>query len=261
MDFVPIPELQRDDGDLYIIYLSGNGMRFSEPMAGEWYRATTPRGSVVSITPEGVSKERASYISDEAASPMGCISQWQWCNLAYPGNRGCGPLASLLDAMYQAAPLFNLTIKDLEPDRPSSSEAAGARMIWHVLTTFTHPIKLDQLLMHLGPKSLISQTRSYTGLQLPLPSNQWQLDVVHWWNSMLAGLQAAYVDNLQGNYGTEYDSFRSPPLNKEEEKWCRNQVLWPFPLLQPSSIYLPVDLNDNHFTFIFSTTTNHCDEW
>ena len=71
MDFVPIPELQRDDGDLYIIYLSGNGMRFSEPMAGEWYRATTPRGSVVSITPEGVSKERASYISDEAASPMG----------------------------------------------------------------------------------------------------------------------------------------------------------------------------------------------
>lgn len=200
-------------------------MRFSEPMVGEWYKATTPRGGTAFINTNGELKGRTSYIFDEAASPMGCISQWQWCNLAYPGTSGCGPLASMMDAMYQAARLFNLAAKDFELDRPSSPEAAGARLMWHVLTTFTHPAGLHPILSHLGPKSLISQTRSQMGLQLPLPSNQWQLDVAHWWNSMLAVLQAAYVDNVQGNYGTEYDEFRSPPLNKEEKKWCRNQVL------------------------------------
>lgn len=226
-DFVPIPELKRDDADLYIMYLSGNGIRFSEPMDGEWYSATTPRGSTAFIAQTGESRRQPSYISDEAASPMGCISQWQWCNLGYPGNSGCGPLASEKDALYKAAPLFNLTENDFEPDRPSSPEAAGTRLIWHILTLYTHPTGLSPLLVHMGPRSLISQTKLYSGLQLALPNNQWQLDVVHWWNSMLATLQAAYVDIIQGNYGSEFDAFRSPPLNNEEEKWCRNQVLYP----------------------------------
>lgn len=185
--FSPIPELRRPDGDLLIAFLSGNGVYFSQPLDDDWYRATQP-GPAIEWTE--LTGSHDSYIPTEPASPMGCVQQWQWCK---SGNTPqCGPLASHFDALYGAAPLFNLTTEDLDPERPSVPQELGTRLIWPALVTFEYPTFLGPLLEHFGSEALASRSRFLTGVQWGLPVNQWQLDVIQWWNTMQAAVQASW---------------------------------------------------------------------
>ncbi|KAI0544175.1 hypothetical protein F4679DRAFT_591693 [Xylaria curta] len=233
--FTPIPELARSDGDTTMAFLSGNGVPFAQLMDDGWYRATD---FLTTISHSSASGSQPVYRPSVAASPMGCVEQWQWCNSAYPKDRGCGPLAGQSDALYGAAALFNLTSEDLDSDRPVSSEASGTRLIWPALLTLGYPTALPSLLGHLGAKSLASQSRLYSGVQWPLPNNQWQLDVIQWWNTILAAVQASctcnppsvllesyIVEAAQGSTDPEFREFTAPPLNEEEQKLCNSQKI------------------------------------
>ncbi|KAK6083884.1 hypothetical protein SCUP515_01580 [Seiridium cupressi] len=249
-----IPELSRSDGDLTIAFLSGNQVSFNEKMDDDWYRATTPWQS--SYNPES-SGRKQTYLPDVSASPMGCLEQWQWCNSAFPRNQGCGPLGSYLDALYSAAPLFgNLTSEDLDVDRPSSSDPTRNRFLWPTLVAFQYPTRLSHLLGTLGAKSLASQSRLFSGIQLALPNNQWQLDVLQWWSTVLASVQAScasassslmltmlVVDTAKGFNDPEYLPYRSPPLNPEEQKMCDSQKI-------RSSAHTSFSCFGIYFTFI-----------
>jgi hypothetical protein len=175
---------------LILIFLSGNGVSFAQEMGDDWYRATEP--FLKYYTPQ-LSGYHSSYRPDVAASPMGCLEQWQWCNAAPPKEVSCGPLASWFDSIYGAARLFNLTSDDLDLARPSSSSASGTRFIWPVLWLNQYPVSLSNTLNSLGLKGLASQSRFSGGIQYALPENQWQLDVLNWWNIHLASLQAAWL--------------------------------------------------------------------
>ncbi|KAI1179059.1 hypothetical protein F4777DRAFT_586302 [Nemania sp. FL0916] len=204
--FTPISELARPDGDLTLIFLSGNRVRFAQKMDDSWYRATQPYSG--------------------AYYPGGPLRDW--CNKAYPKEAGCGPLASQGDAIYGAAPLFNLTNEDLEPSRPSPSSAPGARLTWFWVSMLQHPTTVRAVLTFSGVKSLASQTRFRDGIQFALPENQWQLDVINWWNIILAGVQASCilaVDAAQGFSDPEFLSIRTPPLTNEAQRFCNNQKI------------------------------------
>ncbi|KAJ3566505.1 hypothetical protein NPX13_g7103 [Xylaria arbuscula] len=235
--FTPIPELARPDGDTTMIFLSGNGVPFGQLMDDGWYRATDFLTTISHSLASGAEKV---YRPSVAASPMGCVEQWQWCNSAYPRDTGCGPLAGQSDALYGAATPFNLTGEDLYPDRPLSSEALGTRLIWPALLTLGYPTALPSLLGHLGSKSLASQSRLYSGVQWALPNNQWQLDVIQWWNTILASVQASCTLNhsliLSRSYNPlkratrlfydpEFREYISPPLNEDEQKLCNSQKI------------------------------------
>ncbi|KAI8631353.1 hypothetical protein F5Y19DRAFT_483195 [Xylariaceae sp. FL1651] len=225
-DGTPIPELTRLDGDTMIVFLSGNGVHFSQRMDDDWYRATESDGSIWDSEDAGY---LPAYNPSVAASALGCVEQWQWCNSALPGERGCGPLASGIDSLYGAAPLFNVSNKDLDPDRPSVPEAPGTRLIWSFLTTSANPNFLSTVIAQLGAKSLASQSRLLSGVQHPLPINQWQLDVTRWWNIILASVQqswlASVISTAQGSNDTEFRPLLSPPLNNEEKKLCNSQKI------------------------------------
>lgn len=187
----PRPELVRQDGDLTIVFLSGAGVRFTQRVDDDWYRATTPWRAI--YWPP-ISGRLPTWRPDVSASPMGCLEQFQWCNSAYPRDRGCGPLASLLDSLFGAAPLFNLTnltYEDLTRGRPLSSDTTSARLIWPWLAMTGYPTTLPALLGSLGTRSLASQSTLFSGVQSPLPENQWQLDVLQWWHIILAAVQAS----------------------------------------------------------------------
>ncbi|KAI0530167.1 hypothetical protein GGR58DRAFT_525224 [Xylaria digitata] len=232
--FTPIPELARSDGDTTMVFLSGNGVPFSQLMNDGWYRATD---FLTTISHSLTSGSQKVYRPSVAASPMGCVEQWQWCNSAYPRESGCGPLAGTQDALYGAAALFNLTSEELYPDRPLSSEALGTRLIWPALLTSGYPTALPSLLGHLGAKSLASQSRLYSGVQWPLPNNQWQLDYAklsstssqnpgnlrrgHW--IILGSLWV--VEAAQGSSDSEFREHTVPPLNEEEQKLCNSQKI------------------------------------
>ncbi|KAI1357780.1 hypothetical protein F5Y08DRAFT_351646 [Xylaria arbuscula] len=235
-----IPELRRPDGDVLVIFLSGMGVLFNQKMDDNWYRANTVQGTAKL---GNYVEELKIYRPDDAASPMGCVEQWQWCNSAYPRESGCGPLASNKDAISGAAPLFNLSPQDLEVDRPSSDGVRQSNFIWSLLTKKMNPVRLPDLLGFLGAKSLSSQDRLYGGIQWSLPKNQWQLDVTQWFETVLASLQAAYVNTATGKYALEAGDTRLGPLNKYERSLCDNQKI-------RSTAYASFSLFGLYFTFI-----------
>ncbi|KAJ2990402.1 hypothetical protein NUW58_g2967 [Xylaria curta] len=212
-DFRPIAELERADGDLVIIFLSGNGVLFLQALDDDWYQATVP------IATAG-SKSALKYRPLNAASPMGCVQQMQWCNSTHPGDRSCGPLASAYDAFLGAAPFFNLTsdeVYGVNSLRPFASQAAGARLIWAALAVFNSPAPLlDVVVTSLGSRALISRFQSNNGIQLPIPINQWQDDVRHWCDTALASVQAMFKQATAV-------SFSQAPFTEEEIKMCQSQ--------------------------------------
>ncbi|KAI1741603.1 hypothetical protein F4680DRAFT_415976 [Xylaria scruposa] len=236
-----IPELTRSDGDTTVIFLSGNGVVFTQRMDDDWYRATERSTDLYTLGGFGY---RPSYIPGIAASPMGCVEQWQWCDSAHPSDEAhCGPLASLFDSFYGAGPLFNITQEDFDHlPRPSSADASKTRFLWPAQSTIQSPTVLAQLIAQLGAKSLASQSQ-LLNVQWPLPDNQWQLDVTRWWHTILASVQASYIFTAQGSDDPEFRQFQSRPFNNQERELCNSQKI-------RSSQYTSFSLFGLLFTFV-----------
>lgn len=220
-DFEPAPGLFPGDGDLILAFLLGNGVLFMERTDDPWYRGTV-RGRQ-NITWDDESKP--SYWPEEAASPMACLQQYQFCNPALPEGSRCGPLAGILDAQLQAAPLFGVTEEQIYnnevPDTP-----AGSRYVWFLqYFTMAVPVLSAQLNM-LGPNSLASQqsvSREW-GTIGAISDHQWQLDVENWWATYMASLQAGMVDIAYGPQDPALEPYRIEPFNAHMQKMCNNQV-------------------------------------
>ncbi|KAI0419812.1 hypothetical protein F5X98DRAFT_384082 [Xylaria grammica] len=213
----PAPELERVDGDVIVAFLSGNGVLFHQALDDDWYRATVPS---FTLNHKRGAKTGLKYRPLDAASPMGCVQQMQWCNSAYPRDRGCGPLASTYDAFLGAAPLFNLTsdeVHGVNSSRPFSYKAAGARLIWPALVLLGSPAaSFDRVIANLGSRALTSQIQLDNGIQWPIPIHQWQDDVRHWWETVLASVQAKFIHITMV-------SFPQDPLTEDEVKMCQSQ--------------------------------------
>lgn len=221
-NFMPIPQLFRVDGDITLVFLSGNGVYFDQRVDDEWYQGTVPDISLYSTSSNNLNISQGTvYRAAEAASPLGCVSQYQWCNNAYPGNTGCGPLAGLNDSLAGAAPYFNITQDGLNAVRPYSTTSAGQRFIWLLMLQYSAVAKPLYLLEELGARSLASQDLLEGGVQHVLPPNQWQIDVTKWWNISLARMQLAYVNTAaRASVGVP----AMIPVNAEEQHLCNSQV-------------------------------------
>ncbi|KAI1174209.1 hypothetical protein F4777DRAFT_554650 [Nemania sp. FL0916] len=217
--FIPSPDISRQDGDVNLVFLSGNGVYFfGQPLDDEWYRATTPVKDIYGSF--DLNQTVKVYRPTEAASPLGCVQQYQWCNTEYPKNSGCGPLASRYDAAYGATPFFNLSNEDLDAVRLSSDYATGARLIWPYMLTNSLDISISGIVIGLGAKSLASQNLLQSGVQFQLPRNQWQVDVTKWWNISLASLQSGFVETASARAPSKL-----PPLNDQEQELCHSQKI------------------------------------
>ncbi|KAI0378393.1 hypothetical protein F5Y04DRAFT_149312 [Hypomontagnella monticulosa] len=216
--FVPIAELFNPDGDLLVAFLSGNGILFSQPTDDGWYIATSQTGTKLYYT--SVNGSINAYRPDEAALPLGCVERWQWCNSAYPKDRGCGPLASRNDAFFGAVPLFNLT-----KEEPNSTSMAANAFIWASFVLDRYPINVPSIVGYFGAKSLESQSRLNSGIQWPLPNNQWHADVKLWFTAVLAMVQTSFVEAVLSRSSPEFGRYSHPPDNAQEQKICDSQKI------------------------------------
>lgn len=214
-DFIPIPELFSDDGDLHIIFLEGNGLSFYENTTDPWYRATQ-LGPVIAMANNAT---KSVYIPEEPASPLACVEKYQFCN----AGKECGPLSGKIPTLVESASLFNITAFDMTnatvPDDP-----IGSRFYWYYLVLFNMASDIDAILQNLGPKALLSQQSLLGGFMGSLPDDQWQLDVTYWWATRLAGIQAAFVNTAYDTGNAALDEFRIRPYNSYMQDMCNNQV-------------------------------------
>ncbi|KAK8078524.1 hypothetical protein PG996_004694 [Apiospora saccharicola] len=220
--FTPSHAITPTDGELVLIFLSGNGVRFIQESNDSWYKATRPYGTLSMAY--NTAENSGVYIPTDAASPLGCKQQFQWCNPEYGIPGGCGPLAGLMDATAGAYPFFNMTVDDYSSGSTPSTER-GVRVKWSANIDPLSKLGIFNILLTLGAKALSSQKLLTSGVQLGIAENQWHLDVMNWWNMTLAIHQAAFIDTALGyrHADANLKSFVNTPVNDYERHLCRNQ--------------------------------------
>lgn len=205
--FTPIDQLARADADLTLIFLSGFGVFDSAPVHDPWYQATALQGTVTSTNVNGSAHI---YRQDEAASPMGCASQWQFCN-ADPD--ACGPLASYTDAVSGAL------------SGAFADGRAAARLSWLLTSLGVSGPLLKGMLEEADVDALLAKQTVFGGLQTALPDNQWQLEVTNWFAISLAYMQQSMLETASGSAATEPGLVVDRPATAAAERMCRNQKI------------------------------------
>lgn len=214
----PIPELFRSDADLLLIFLSGNGVHFLEETNDPWYRGNVP-GGVIHYDQDGTIGSRSTYQPQEAASPMGCIMQYQYCN----AMDQCGGLSSFADSSTSASLAFYGTIDGAwNDDGPVTPTAL--RFVWYQSVLASALVGLGDILASLGGLSLISHRSLEHGFLGPLPDDQGQLNVAYWWGTTLASYQEAFINAANGPQDASLLPYTQSPADSHAETLCNNQV-------------------------------------
>lgn len=220
-DFSSIPGLFDPDGDIVLVFLGANGIVFLDLTSDPWYRATVPGDEIYT---RNKTEGYLFYKPEEAASPMGCVRRFQFCNPSLSSNN-CGPLTSWYDAQLEAAPLFGLTIEDrVNRTEPSTNNTLGSRYAWLIQLLALGQASIDNIIVDLGQDALTSLKYLSGGVMGPLPTNQWQLDVRYWWATFLASLQAAAVNTALGPTDPALDPYKVLPFNSHARDICNNQA-------------------------------------
>jgi hypothetical protein len=205
--FSPISEL-RAKSDVTLYFLSSNDVVYADPITDPWYSATTEIGNITAYEFEGTT---AVYGRDDPVRVLGCTQSYQFCNPNLP-NASCTPLSGLLPALDQGSRLWQV-----DEQRQMFNWISWA--IWNM----THDI--GSIVSTLDTFSLLSWDSLTGGFQVPLPSNQWELETENWFKIMLADLQAGILDLSAGPWNAEIDRFMIPPSNSGERKVCSSQKI------------------------------------
>ncbi|KAK1750366.1 hypothetical protein QBC47DRAFT_407024 [Echria macrotheca] len=228
-DFVPINELSqnRTDADLFIFWLSANHVIFHNKTDDPWYlgnlasitRTTFSPTIIVNATAhpnDTFVEETVEYQTSEAASPLACRVQDQFCNPKKPGETGCSPLGGFEDPVTRAVEAFDEDYYGSLLRLTWFTWILGDMADWH------------QIVKTLGSSALTSRARTTnSGDQASIPDNQWMLDVQHWVEINLASFQAAAVITAQGPPPTpdKQAIFSRTPNNTIEREMCQSQKI------------------------------------
>lgn len=167
---------------------------------------------------------------------MGCVEQTQFCN----AKGQCGDLASYWDALDSATLVITGSTPGVWNAAPDPLGENLSRFSWFA-NVLTMAIDLITLVEVLGSGSLITQQKLMQGVMGPLPDNQWQLDVTHWWGTILASRQAACVSPATGPSDASLLPYTEPPDDVYRKALCINQVSqhFLFPTLHHQKLLTP----------------------
>lgn len=221
--FQPFDSISQEDGDTFIFFLSGNGVVFLEPTAEDWYR--TAHDSInIAMSVGNETYNQQYYVPEEPASPLACTEKYQFCRTTSGDNRECGPLASFHDAIGGAASLFNSSydkVTTYQMDNVTTS--LEAQWLYFNAIFIRTPRFLEDIIGRLGATVLQSQRTLITGIQGPLEKDQWQLDVIHWWDISKAATQAGFINAVYGPTDPDILLTRAN-FTAQLEALCESQV-------------------------------------
>jgi hypothetical protein len=209
--FTPIEALHRNDADVTLLFLSRNQIVSPVEINDPWYSAhQTIPGFRLNFTGWG-NLTLGGYFADEPVSVLGCTKQYQICYADKTGKPSdCSRLGGKQELYWL---LTSLT----------QSEKQLNRTRWSIMSALTGN-ELDGFVQTLGAASLSSKYSLVSGVQGPLPDNQWQLDVEHWHAATLVAMQGSAVDAASGPSDPNMRTFWVPPANDQEKYICNNQV-------------------------------------
>lgn len=205
-DFQPISELRRDDSDILLIFLAANKILFNRPVDDEFFAAHTP------VTMKHVSYTPARtkfYMTDRPVHVLGCAIQQQWCR----NRTDCSPLTST-----------PLAARGSFKSTPTSMQTASINTFRSSMTSLGAHIY--SVIASQGASALVARNSFRSGMQGPLPSDQWQKEVTHWQATAMALMQRIAVEFATGPSVTSAQQLVKWPSSKEEISLCKSQVSW-----------------------------------
>ncbi|KAL1641683.1 hypothetical protein SLS58_005961 [Diplodia intermedia] len=205
--FHPIPELAVPDADLMLFALSENGLEFLEPSQDLWFAASRPSG--YKIVQSAMSGTSELYLQDDIVSFLGCTSRQQWCNSTVSEGEQCQPLQGRMSSR--------------DSTFPAQHDKQRRIHNWLSLLIENLMPPMSNLVGTLGVSALTARFRVGSALQGPIPDDQWQLEVQHWFSTCMAALQDAFVAGAAGAPYEELRPFFAPPANPQARNICRNQ--------------------------------------
>ncbi|KAI9166398.1 hypothetical protein HJFPF1_02499 [Paramyrothecium foliicola] len=208
--FKPIPELASGHADVTMFLLSANQVQFTNKSADPWYKVSKPSCSVTDEYLGGKTTWK-SYSQDSPPHIIACKSRYQFCNPNLPAQEKCTALATRRDA--------GVNLRAVFPD-----EAAYQRAYWLRLASWALGNDMFVVSTTLGANSLRSRESFFAGIQGPIPDNQWQLDMQHWFEVGITSMKRAIVDSALGNPKSAAKIFVRPS-GGEQQKMCRNQKI------------------------------------
>jgi hypothetical protein len=213
--WLPIPELTREDADVYIMFMSAPGIRFTAPVDDPWFSAHKN----ASVLFDQANKTRPSWISDSPINTLACTNQIQYCNPNLPKDKQCEPLRG------QYHPTKNANLLSLFTSKSQQALVLRAERILSIDTAY-----INMLIGMVGAAALRARYGLALGYQGPLPADQWQLEVEHWVKGELASLQDALVRSANGPPKELLPFLELPAANETAARhMCRNQVRIPSP--------------------------------
>lgn len=150
------------------------------------------------------------YRSDEAAGVIGCVSSYQFCN---PVSKQCSTLGSSGNS-YDGIP------EQLWSNKDDQQYARwGQNLI--LLSLGMSPV---QAYKTAGISALTVRSTLRQGVQTgKIPKDQWQLEIAHVFEVMLASLQGSFLDNINGP-PPEFAPAFARPNDTAWQSMCKNQV-------------------------------------
>ena len=229
--FNPLPEisLNRTDGDIAVFFLSANAVQFAQLTPDPWYNGTDGftvtttfqdhNGTVIDV------QNTTLYYSADAATPLGCRVQEQFCNpnRADPTDPSlplCAPLSGLRDSARLA-----MENSLWGPMDRAEAMSAALRVDWFEALLLERRAVTPYIDV-LGSHSLLARYSLGTdGIQGGIPDNQWMLDAAHWLGIQLADMQAAAVAMATGpTTDTDLGLPYQRPNVTEQFDMCGNMV-------------------------------------
>lgn len=202
--FTPIPEL-RGNATTSLFFLTGNNVKFIEPVDDEFFAAHSPNDNGISNGANGAN----AYTFDGLVHVLGCAAQHQFCL----NQTLCSPLTGWHHASRWTQP------------RTMGIRQTDSFNIWAV-TYSALGATIDDLVGRLGASALITRNSFIDGAQGPLSRNQWQLEVQHWQATTMALLQRMVIEVATGPSDSVIDKYIVKPIKGDEgdETQCHSQV-------------------------------------
>lgn len=201
--FQPIPELVRDDADVVLFFLMANAVNFVQPVDDELFAAHRRISASLSGAPDG----KKVYLTDEPVHVLGCAAQTQICL----NSSLCTPLTGELPASNLA---LNMTL----------TEKQKYTLDYFIVNKGQRGSNLYSIVGDLGPAALLARDSKAAGIQGPLSSNQWKLEVQHWQATLMALLQRQVVDFATGPSDPSLERLVTEPPDKVKRYVCQSQV-------------------------------------
>ncbi|KAI9812584.1 MAG: hypothetical protein M1827_004573 [Pycnora praestabilis] len=202
--FNPIPQLNRTDGDVNLVFLSSNAL-YTQPVDDPIFYAQQKTNDSQG---DGVFY----YVADlqEPTTVLACVEQHQVCNPALPSKTGCTSLTGIL--------LVNdlLSSLDLNDRQLATVELLRQALGSNLVNDVTQTLETSSLLA----------TNTLSGIvSAGLPKNQWTIEVSNWFAIVMANSQRLVVEYATGPSNLAYMKYVQEPTTTEGQTMCTNMKI------------------------------------